>query len=68
MAAKRTTQTRVPRLTNLFILTQLKVIVLIDGIAVGPFDTGPQALTWAYEHSRDGIFQLKELINPMLEI
>jgi len=68
MAAKRTTSTKVPNVTNLFILTHLKVIVLIDGLAIGPFDTGPQALTWAYEHSKDGIFQLKELINPMMEV
>lgn len=68
MAQKRTTQTRVPRISNLFIFSQFEIIVLVDGLAIGPFKTSAQALTWAYEHSRDGIFQLKELINPMLEI
>lgn len=45
-----------------------KVIVLIDGLAIGPFSTPEQALTWAYENSRDGIYSLKELINPFMEI
>lgn len=45
-----------------------KIIVLIDGLAIGPFNTPEQALAWAYKHSKDGIYSLRELINPVMEI
>ncbi len=45
-----------------------KFIVLTEGMAIGTFNTPEQALAWAYEHSRDGIYTIKELINPQMEI
>ena len=66
--AKEPKSERKVKATNLITIIPLKVIVLLDGLAVGPFSTGEAALGWAIEHSKDGIYQLKELIPPGLEI
>lgn len=67
MAAQPKSQKQI-NATGLIVIIPTKVIVLIDGFAIGPFETGEAALAWAMDHSKNGIYQLKELYNPMMEI
>lgn len=53
---------------GMLLLFPYKIIVLVEGIAVGPFDTPEKALAWAYENSSEGIYQLKQLIDPRMGI
>lgn len=42
------------------------IIVIVDGIAWGPFTLPEQALGWALKHKPDNMFKLMPLVNPAI--
>ena len=61
-------ETKLTAQTGFFIIVPNKFVVAVDGFIVGPFNTSTQALAWAYDHAKNGIFDIKELIDPRMEI
>lgn len=42
------------------------IIVVVDGMAWGPFRLPEQALGWALKHKPDNMFKLMPLLNPAI--
>ena len=42
------------------------IIVIVDGMAWGPFLLPEQALGWALKHKPDNLFKLMPLLNPAI--
>ena len=42
------------------------IIVIVDGLAWGPFPIPEQALGWALKHKPDNMFKLMQLLNPAI--
>lgn len=42
------------------------IIVVVDGLAFGPFQLPEQALGWALQHKPDNIYKLMPLLNPSI--
>lgn len=42
------------------------IIVIVDGMAWGPFRLPEQALGWALAHKPDNLFKLMPLLNPAI--
>jgi len=61
-------ETKLTAQSGFIVIIPNKFVVLVEGFVVGPFNTAQQSLAWAYEHAKDGIFTIKELIDPKMEI
>jgi hypothetical protein len=42
------------------------IIVVVEGMAWGPFELPEQALGWALKHKPDNLFKLMPLLNPAI--
>lgn len=40
------------------------IVVIVDGMAWGPFDLPEQALGWALKYRPDNLFRLMHLLSP----
>lgn len=42
------------------------IVVIVDGMAWGPFTLPESALSWAFKHKPDNLFKLMPLLNPAI--